>query len=105
MYWKLGLDLGTAEHSEQSGIYEVLQQMSSGRLKVFSTLTNFFQEYRLYRRDNEGNVMKRNDLLMNCLRCLCVSGRGRVCTEPDPEDEADERYRPFMGGTPGGWML
>ena len=54
-----------AENSEQGGIYEVLQRMTSGRLKVFRTLAQFFQQYRLYRRDAQGQVVKQSDSLMN----------------------------------------
>src|ERR1039458_9980972 len=75
IYKELGLDLDVAMDSEQSGVCEVLQRMRSGRLRVFRTLENFFQQYRLYRRDERGQVVKQNDLLMNCLRYLCVSGR------------------------------
>ena len=97
------IDLQVAENCEQSGIYEVLQRMSSGRLKVFQTLSHFFQEYRLYRRDLKGQVVKQNDLLMNCLRSLCVSGRARMCTEPPPP-QAEYRSM-ILPGTPGGWMI
>ena len=88
--------------SEQSGVCEVLQRMRAGRLKVFRTLENFFQQYRLYHRDEHGQVVKQNDLLMNCLRYLCVSGRERMCTAPNPLDA----WRQFGTalGTPGGWM-
>jgi len=72
MYQELGLDLDTVPDSEQSGVFEVLQRIRSGRLKVFRTLENFFREYRLYRRDEQERIVKENDLLMNCLRHLCV---------------------------------
>ena len=104
IYQDFGLDLRVAENSEQSGIHEVLQRMSSGRLKVFGTLANFFLEYRLYRRDAQGQVVKQNDLSMNCLRCLCVSGRDRMCTEPDPAEEEGRSYSYLAPGTLGGWM-
>src|ERR1022692_4034295 len=48
---------------EQSGACEVLQRMRSGRLRVFRTLEKFFQQYRLYRRDEHGQRVKQNDLL------------------------------------------
>jgi predicted phage terminase large subunit-like protein len=58
IYRDVGLDLVVAENSEQSGVLEVLQRMSSGRLKVFRTLANFFEEYHLYRRDAQGQVVE-----------------------------------------------
>ena len=102
IYRDLGLDLQVAENCEESGIYEVLQRISSGRLKVFRTLAHFFQEYRLYRRDLQGQVVKQNDLLMNCLRCLCVSGLARMGTEPPPPVAED--WSPILPGMPGAWM-
>ena len=101
MYQKLGLKLQSADSSEESGISEVRQRMSSGRLKVFRTLANFFQEYRLYRRNEQGQVVKENDQLMNCLRYLCVSGRSLMRTAPTPKQE--HRYMRYWGGQ-GGWM-
>ena len=47
---------------EQSGACEVLQRMRSGRLRGFRTLEKFFQQYRLYRRDEHGQRVKQNDL-------------------------------------------
>jgi phage terminase large subunit-like protein len=102
IYQELGLNLDVAMDSEQSGVCEVLQRGRAGRLKVFRTLGNFFQQYRLYRRDEHGQVVKQNDLLMNCLRYLCVSGRDRMCTEPTPWQEW--HLSEMQPGTPGGWM-
>jgi predicted phage terminase large subunit-like protein len=102
IYKELGLDLDVAMDSEQSGVCEVLQRMRSGRLKVFRTLENLFQQYRLYRRDDRGQVVKQNDLLMNCLRYLCVSGRDRMCTEPTPWQ--GWHLSEMQPGRAGGWM-
>jgi len=102
IYRELGLDLEVAMDSEQSGVCEVLQRLRAGRLKVFRTLENFFQQYRLYRWDEHGQIVKQNDLLMNCLRYLCVSGRDRMRTAPDPL--AAWHLSEIMPGRPGGWM-
>ena len=60
---------------EQSGACEVLQRMRSGRLRVFRTLEKFFQQYRLYRRDEHGQRVKQNDLLRSPVRHRTVPGR------------------------------
>jgi len=101
IYQELGVDLEMVQDSEQSGIIEVLQRIRSGRLKIFRTLENFFREYRLYRRDEQGQPVKDNDLLMNCLRHLCVSGRDRMHRPVRPEPI---RYQSALPGTPGAWM-
>lgn len=100
LYRQLGLDLELVGDSEQSGVCEVLQRIRSGRLKVFGTLENFFREYRLYRRDAEGRVVKQDDLLMNCLRYLCTDGAARMRTEPK---RLSPEYRCSLSG-PGSWM-
>lgn len=81
-YMDLGLDLKTASNAVESGIYEVWQRMSTGRLRVFKTLQNFFAEFRIYRRDEKGRIIKQNDHLMDCGRYLIVSGLALAETEP-----------------------
>ena len=72
----LGLLLTNADNSLASGIYEVWTALSEGRLKIFATLVNWFAEYRIYRRDDKGAIVKENDHLMDA----CVIGETKVAT-------------------------
>ncbi len=72
-YVDLGLDLIPATNAREAGIYEVWQALSSGQLKVFSNLTNWLAEYRIYRRDEKGRVVKENDHAMDATRYLKAS--------------------------------
>lgn len=74
MYNDLGLDLAYANNSREAGIYEMWQLLSSGRLKVFKSLANWRSEYRVYRRDEKGGIVKENDHLMDASRYLVMSG-------------------------------
>lgn len=74
IYTDLGLRLTPANNAVESGLFEVLTRLSTGRLKVFATLTNWRAEYRLYRRDDKGRVVKENDHLMDTTRYLVMSG-------------------------------
>lgn len=67
-YRDLGLKIQKANNDVEGGIQEVWHRLSSGKLKVFSTLHNFAKEYVLYRRDDKGKVIKERDHLMDCLR-------------------------------------
>jgi hypothetical protein len=82
IYRDLGLTLSPADNSVESGIYEVLGRLSSGRLKVFNTCENLLQEMRIYRRDEKGKIVKANDHLCDCLRYLCVSGLAIATPKP-----------------------
>ena len=74
IYRELGLNLSLADNAVESGIYDVWSRLSNGRLKVFSTLQNWLAEYRIYRRDEKGRIVKENDHLMDATRYLVRSG-------------------------------
>lgn len=86
-YLDLGLNLSPAENGVESGLYEVWQRLSAGRLKVFRTLQHWLAEYRLYRRDEKGVVVKKDDHLMDCMRYLVVSGMILMACAPDAGEQ------------------
>ena len=74
IYKALGLRLSKADNSVEAGIYAVWMRLSNQRLKVFKSLQNWLTEYRIYRRDENGKVVKENDHLMDCTRYGIMSG-------------------------------
>lgn len=92
-YTNLGLNITAANNSVESGILEVYQRLSTGRLKVFSTCVNWFAEYRLYRRDERGHIVKKNDHLMDGTRYGVVSGLKRAITRPIKRIGAEQGSR------------
>lgn len=73
-YRKFSLKLQTADNAVEAGIMEIYQRLSTGRMRVFSTLQNWFDEYRFYIRDEKtGKVKKTNDHLMDATRYLAMS--------------------------------
>ena len=77
IYTDLGLELTRANNAVSAGIYEVWTRLSTGRLKVFHSLTNLLMEIRIYRRDEKGAIVKENDHLMDC----CLIGETQVLTD------------------------
>lgn len=73
-YKELGLRLRPADNAVEAGLYAVWVRLTTGRLKVFGSLAAWLAEYRLYRRDEKGRVVKVNDHLMDATRYLVVSG-------------------------------
>ena len=89
-YSLLGLNVVPADNAVEAGLFAVYQRMSRGGLKVFSTCRNWLTEFRIYRRDEKGRVVKENDHLMDASRYLIMTGMGLATIEPD-EMEAMER--------------
>ena len=80
-YRDLGLKLTEAYNGVESGLYEVWERLSGGRIKVFRNLQNWLAEYRLYRRDEKGRVVKERDHLMDCTRYGIMSGLNAAVTK------------------------
>lgn len=100
-YIDLGLNLETAFNGVESGIYEVWQRLSTGRLKVFKSMTNWLSEYRLYRRDEKGHIVKVNDHILDATRYLIMSGLDRAKTKPA---EKTKKYDYGGSNSSTGWM-
>ena len=81
-YYKCGLDIANADKSVEAGLYNVWQMLSLGKLKVFKSLVNWFAEFRLYRRDENGKIVKKDDHLMDDTRYLVMSGLDRAIAKP-----------------------
>lgn len=80
----------------EAGIMDMLDRMQTGRFKVFSNLSDWFEEYRLYHRV-DGKIVKVRDDLLSATRIGVMMLRFAI-TEPN-EFEG-------WGGPPAGsdWM-
>lgn len=102
----LGLHLTIATNAVESGIMEVFTRLSTGRLKVFSTMVNWLAEYRIYRRDEKGAVVKENDHAMDATRYNVMSGLPVAMSRPPDEwairkaarHTSSAEYDPFAEG-------
>lgn len=68
MYKDNGLKLVPAINSVETGLYEVWEALSTGKLKVFNSCTELLREIQTYMRDEKGNVVKKNDHVMDAFR-------------------------------------
>ena len=76
----------------EAGLYVVWERLSDGRLFVFSSLQNWLSEFRIYRRDEKGKIVKQNDHLMDATRYLILSGLQVACREPREEEEDNRQW-------------
>jgi phage terminase large subunit-like protein len=96
-YKKLGLNLQFADNDVEAGVAAVWQGLSTGSIKVFKSLQHWRTEYRMYRRDEKGRIVKENDHLMDDTRYLILSGMKRAKIQPDKE-HVMKPYVPFDRG-------
>lgn len=99
-YTKEGLNLVDADNAVEAGIHACYQRMVAGRLKVFRTCRSWLSEFRIYRRDENGKIVKENDHLMDATRYLIMSGM-RVARVPSEFDEDDAYERVSRNSSTG----
>jgi phage terminase large subunit-like protein len=102
-YRALGLRLEQADNAVEAGIFDVWNRMSTGRLKVFRSCQKWFDEFRVYFRDEKGKVVKENDHLMDCTRYLVRSGLPLAKQMPvkmfmDKIKKSENEYNPLTYG-------
>lgn len=90
-YRALGLNLVPADNTVEAGLLACYQRMAAGRLKIFSTLRNTIAEFRIYRRDESGRVVKENDHLMDAMRYLIMTGMLYAASDPGEMEDYDGR--------------
>ena len=82
----------------EAGVLEMFDRMQTGRLKVFSHLNDWFEEFRMYHR-KEGLIVKVNDDLLSATRYAMMMRRMAKVLRAKPKTNVD------MGsGMGGGWM-
>jgi hypothetical protein len=103
LYREQGLDLVEADNGVEAGIYHVWERLSTGRLKLFSTLQNTRNEMRLYRRDEKGKIVKERDHALDAGRYR--SKTRHIARAPVPsKQKPDPQFLPAFGGNGGAWM-
>ena len=81
----------TSRISTEAGIQEILTRMTSNRFKVFSTLSDWWEEFRLYHR-KDGLIVKLRDDLMSATRIGIMDLRFAI-TEPRAQTAIDHNRR------------
>lgn len=62
----------TGGYATETGILDMHQRFTSGRLKVCSNLLEWWEEFIAYHRDERGEIVKVGDDLMSATRILCM---------------------------------
>lgn len=73
--WGTHATFPTGGYATETGISEMLQRFTSGRLKVCSTLFDWWDEFTSYHRDETGQIVKVHDDLMSATRILVMMAK------------------------------
>ena len=84
-----------ADNAVTAGLTAVIDLVTTGRLRAFSTLQRLRFEWNNYRRDKRGKIIKENDHVLDCLRYLCLGGMQFARVDPAYVDARS------IGGTAG----
>jgi phage terminase large subunit-like protein len=81
----------------EAGVMEMLDRMNTGRLKVFSTLAMWFEEFELYHR-KDGLIEKKKDDLLSATRYAVMMRREAKVKQ------AKRRFVDYKAGSSTSWM-
>ena len=108
-YRDQGLQLSATISSVIGGVEKCRLMMNGEAIKVFASCKSFWEEYRKYRRDLNGNIVKKNDHVMDAFRYAILGGLNfldLLPENPDDEDEHSERHANSVAAyRAGAWMI
>jgi phage terminase large subunit len=87
----LSLDIFTVDGDTEAAVQEMQGRLSTARLKVFSSLTDWVHQYRAWRRDKDGKLIDDHDGLMRATGLLLLSGL-YIATDDMTEEEAQQDW-------------
>ena len=79
---ELGLTLTPADNAVTAGLTKVWNLLSTGQLKIAAHCTRLLKQMKMYRRDERGRVVKKDDHGPDALRYGCMTGPAIMRTAP-----------------------
>lgn len=93
-YKELGLRLLPADNSLEAGLHKMNELLSTGRLRVFTTLRNFQKEYLLYKRKLNGSIDPHcDDHAIDCARYI-INNTSRMSSRVEHTKNSGIKYVP-----------
>ena len=93
-YGKVGLRIDKGKYTRELSIDAVLERIRTDRFKVFNNCRKFMDEWRNYSRNNQGQVIKGRDHLMNALEFVILDGLRLAKTNQEMTNRSQYRTTP-----------
>ena len=106
IYQQLGLNIQNADKAVEAGLYEILELLVNGRLKIFSTCTGLIQDVANYYRDEKGNIVKKNDHRIDAWR-YAIHTRDKILRTEAEHQAANKsmEFDSYSINSPDSWMV
>lgn len=88
----LRLDIFTISCDPEAAVAEVRNRVTTKRIKVFNTCTEWLAQYRAYRRDKDGDLVEESDGLLRAMDLLAMSGSMIATSDPEVADDAAREW-------------
>ena len=88
----LHIEIFTVQVDPDAAVSEVVGRLSTKRLKVFGTCTQWLQQYRAYRRDKDGDIVEESDGLMRAMDLLVMEGAQIAGHDPEEVARAEDEW-------------
>ena len=88
----LHLEVFTVQCDPEAAVSETTRRLSTKRLKVFGTCTQWLSQYRAYRRDKDGDLVEESDGLMRAMDLLVMEGPAIAGHDPETVAEAQDEW-------------
>lgn len=82
-------------NSVEQGIMEIYERIQLGKFKIFSNLTEVFDEFMQYHRDDNGKIVKVKDDLLSAIRYAYMMKRHAIQMTEIGADYSEDDYEPI----------
>lgn len=87
-YRQLGVKVSLPDkRSKNANVQAVWIALQTGKLKIFASCTKWFEEFRLYHRNEKGEIVKTDDHIMDATQYAFISGLPMAITKPVPRSK------------------
>jgi phage terminase large subunit-like protein len=91
-YREKGVDVDACKNEVWGGITKVRDRLVTGRLRISVFCEKLLWELKQYRRDDKGEIVKKNDHACDCLRYIINSGEEFLSYKSDEDEIVDSPW-------------
>jgi phage terminase large subunit-like protein len=96
IYRELGLNVYFADNGREAGFYAVWERLSTGRLKIFQSCKKWLDEFRVFARDSNGQIIQESKFHGMAATRYCLLNTLSQWKPEVPTSPQQERHMSFF---------